>query len=86
MRQGASRRVNEDNEPAIPLLVALQLVRIYRHRYTRVESDSRHAIRMNRATEPAITGSSVSPDDRNVIMLQDTVHALNANMAMATAA
>ena len=41
---------------------------------------------MTRAITAVIIESSVSPDDKSLIMAQDTVHALIANMAMILAA
>ena len=49
-------------------------------------NDNKHAIRMTRAIAAAILESSISPDDRSVIMAHDTVHALIANIAMILAA
>jgi hypothetical protein len=48
--------------------------------------DDNHAIRMTRAITATVIESSISPDDKSVIMAQDTVRALIANIAMILAA
>ena len=49
-------------------------------------NDNPHAIRMTRAITQAIIDASITPDGASMIMAQDTVHALIANIAMVLAA
>jgi hypothetical protein len=49
-------------------------------------NDNSHAIRLTRAITEAVLEASISPDGGSIIMAQDTVHALIANIAMILAA